>query len=1059
MLRVQLVGRMRVDLDGTVVEAPASQRAWAVLAWLALHPGRHPRGRLSATFWPDFLDSSARASLRSAIWALRRSLGPHADDYLYVDHTHLGLRREAPIWVDTRTVDALAAQGRTREAVDIGSGVLLADVDDEWVIEAREAHELKIAALLEVLADRAQHDGDMTAAVGWTRRQVALDPLAEEPVQKLMRRLATAGDRAAAMTAYGRFRAKLARELQLAPSPATRQLAGELRTRRPEVQREDPTTVQDWPLVGRERELARLRAAWKEAANGRSVVATVSGESGIGKSRLASELLDVASSEGALVAGATALDLGGTAPFGLWAELIGALAPSLDAPPLDSVWPGALSPLAPDLETQLGFPPVTPGRTSPELERTRLYEAIVGLLAWACRRRPIVLLLEDIHAADVTSLDVIGYVCRRLARAPMLVILTRRPLPQRVQVDALEQSLRGLHRLTTEITLGPLGAEHAARLVREVAVLPQDRVEQVVTAADGNALLAVEWAAALARGEDSPPASLRAAVRTAVITVHGEALELARFAAVAGRSLDREEIEALPFESPYDATRGAAECTLLTTAHGRVGYRHALLREAAYVDLPDPVRDRLHDRFGQMLAGRHPRVAGEAARHLRLAGRNDLAVEQFVRAAGHARTVAALPDAAAALTEALELAPDNPSLMVELAEVEAFRGQEPASARSFEQALGLLSTAEESAGAWVRRAAWYRGALCHPRNALDAARRAVDILDEAGLPAPDLRIEALAQWSWAEAVAGDVEIADQLLERVRAVLGKREASDALIPAIAHARAFALVRRGKFKESYPAEIAAAEASKRLGRPDLSYGAWANAACAATCAGEFERALNFIDRGLVEVSDSGLDSLEFHLLAARAHMLARLGRHDEARTAAGAQRTIAERLGSEQLLATADHDGGLLALREGQFAEAAAMIGAAIDHDAPVSRPLARLARAEALIWTGQYDEATTELRLAALEPVHPGDMPETLVPRLTWLQGLIARGRGDEPLALRRLQEAADGWQRVIGRTSAGEQYVAALADFGRPPVVGMVEPARELERVLADLHALDAAPA
>ena len=90
----------------------------------------------------------------------------------------------------------------------------------------------------------------------------------------------------------------------------------------------------------------------------------------------------------------------------------------------------------------------------------------------------------------------------------------------------------------------------------------------------------------------------------------------------------------------------------------------------------------------------------------------------------------------------------------------------------------------------------------------------------------------------------------------------------------------------------------------------------------------------------------------------------------------------------------------------------------------------------------------------LEPVRAGDLPAALVPRLARLQGLIAAGRGDHELAVRRLTEAADGWRRLLRRADAGDDYVAIMTDFGRPPVAGLVEPARELDRVLADLRAL-----
>ena len=90
---------------------------------------------------------------------------------------------------------------------------------------------------------------------------------------------------------------------------------------------------------------------------------------------------------------------------------------------------------------------------------------------------------------------------------------------------------------------------------------------------------------------------------------------------------------------------------------------------------------------------------------------------------------------------------------------------------------------------------------------------------------------------------------------------------------------------------------------------------------------------------------------------------------------------------------------------------------------------------------------------------PSDFPDTLVPRLVRVQGLIAAARGDDALAARRLEEAAAGWRRRLGRDADGDRYTAVLADLGRPPVAGLVEPERELERVLGDLRALAPASA
>ena len=106
MLRVRLLGDLQAEVDGAAVAMPASRRAWALLAWLALHPGEHARGAVAARFWPDVLDASARASLRSALWELRRALG--TDDALLAGRDRIALRCET----DLGDFEAHTAAGR-----------------------------------------------------------------------------------------------------------------------------------------------------------------------------------------------------------------------------------------------------------------------------------------------------------------------------------------------------------------------------------------------------------------------------------------------------------------------------------------------------------------------------------------------------------------------------------------------------------------------------------------------------------------------------------------------------------------------------------------------------------------------------------------------------------------------------------------------------------------------------------------------------------------------------------------------------------------------------------
>jgi tetratricopeptide (TPR) repeat protein len=236
--------------------------------------------------------------------------------------------------------------------------------------------------------------------------------------------------------------------------------------------------------------------------------------------------------------------------------------------------------------------------------------------------------------------------------------------------------------------------------------------------------------------------------------------------------------------------------------------------------------------------------------------------------------------------------------------------------------------------------------------------------------------------------------------------------------------------------------------------MSYACLINASVSAACNGEFERSLAFADTCRAIVRDAGLAPLEANALAARCHILVRLGRLEEANASAAAESELAERLDDPALTAMADHDRGMACHAAGDHERAAELLRAALEREPAVSRPLARLARAESLLRLDRLDEAEDELRATALEPVGSSDFPDTLVARLARVQGLIALARGNHALATRRLEEAARTWRRRAGAERPGERYMAVLADLGRPPVLGLIEPSRELERVENELAAL-----
>jgi DNA-binding SARP family transcriptional activator len=133
-----------VTPDGSAVEPPVGRRARSLLAWLLLHPGLHPRSRLAARFWPDVLDTSARASLRVALSELRAALGPAAM-CLIGDRNHAGIGTQQA-WLDALAFEQLANDGELEAAVTLCRGELLPDLDDDWILEARDAKATTVAS-------------------------------------------------------------------------------------------------------------------------------------------------------------------------------------------------------------------------------------------------------------------------------------------------------------------------------------------------------------------------------------------------------------------------------------------------------------------------------------------------------------------------------------------------------------------------------------------------------------------------------------------------------------------------------------------------------------------------------------------------------------------------------------------------------------------------------------------------------------------------------------------------------------------------------------------------
>jgi hypothetical protein len=366
-------------------------------------------------------------------------------------------------------VERLLAAGEPEAALERCTSELLAGLDDDWVLERRDELRGRLAGALGVAAAAAEAGGDLETAVRLTQRMTTLDPLAEAPHRELIRRLAAAGDRGAALAAYDRLRDRLAERLRIVPSAATRSLVEEIRSER---SLELPTLALPpvaspaarSPFVGRADELAALAREWQRVRRGERRVVALSGEPGIGKTRLAAELCAAAHASGGMVLlGRCHED--GLVPYEPFVEALRRYVAECPAQTLSDrlgAEGAVLAALMPELEGRFEASTAKPH----ELAAARLVEAMVVLVREVARSRPTILLLEDLHWAEDATAVALRHLVRGTEGVPLLVLVTYRDTEitgDHPITDALAEARRA--RVLHEVALGGLDEQSVGSIV------------------------------------------------------------------------------------------------------------------------------------------------------------------------------------------------------------------------------------------------------------------------------------------------------------------------------------------------------------------------------------------------------------------------------------------------------------------------------------------------------------------------------------------------------------------------------------------------------------------
>jgi DNA-binding SARP family transcriptional activator len=706
-----LLGGVHVAASGEPV-TPSRRKAQALLAYLALHAGQaQPRDKLAALLWSEAPARRARHSLRQALLEVRRALPPGA---LVEDGEAVALDPRA-VEIDVARFEQLVAGGTLpglERAAALYRGDLLEGLGvqdppfEEWLLAERERlRELALDAVARLLAHQVQA-GSREPAIRTAIRLLALDPVAESVHRALMRLYADAGRRGAALRQYQSCVDTLRRELQTEPEPETRALyqsllrvepieapAGTVEADGPAGSAAPPLAhlAPDGPLVGREIEWARLHEAWQAAGAGRGQTVALTGETGIGKSRLVAELAAAAARDGGGVLAGRAYEAEQVLPFGPWVDAIregGGLTEVADR--LPAGLKRELSRLFPHLGAA--------GPAQGPEHVVRLFEAVAQLLKTVAAQRPTLLVLEDLHWADDLSLRLVGFLARRIGDWPLLIVVTARqedlagaPLLRQVLAD-LETE-----RHVAPLAIGPLSRTDADTLVRMLtrvgidAALLGQLSDQIWTASEGNPLVIVETlrglgddATASAASGLSLPDRVRRTIAQRLGRLPDRARHVAAVAAVIGREVNFTLLQLaseLPAGSCAEAVETLVARRVLHVVGERLEFTHDRVREVAYAELLPPTRRVTHAMVGRAFeetyAGRHAEVADQLARHFVHAEEPDRAVRYLSLTARLANAAYAFGNAAAMLEDAQRFALRLPAgeqdrWLVELAVSRAF---------------------------------------------------------------------------------------------------------------------------------------------------------------------------------------------------------------------------------------------------------------------------------------------------------------------------------------------------------------------------------------------------
>ncbi len=613
------------------------RHARSLVKLLALHPERRMhREQVMELLWPGVDSHSAIGRLNQVLHAARRAVqmatGDRIDPQQVISNQNhlLVLFPDHPVWIDLRAFEDAANHalrqddlGLVEQAMAAYGGELLPeDRYEKWTRQARRELDHLYVSLLQHYATLLEHRGDRSGAVEALRRSLSVDAANEESHVRLMRLFMVAGRRQRALQQFARLQEAIAREGTAELSASTLELHQAILDNRLDsgtsIPAASPPPVPALQLFGRDAEIGALAGAIREGLTGRGRMLLLSGDAGIGKTTLAELVVAPWRASGeALVCWGRCHPDEGVPVYWPWTQVLRRYLAEHDPETINRDLgrsAALIAQIAPEIED---FIALQPGDQRQTASRFELFDAVSSALRRIASRRPLLLVLDDLHWADRSSLLLLEYLTGEIRSARIVVLGTYRES----DIDRFHPLRQSISQLTRHpdnrvVALGGLSVEDAGKIIATTAgVEPSDRLaSQIHGLTEGNPFFVGEIARLLGqKGDPDPeeplsiPAGVREIMRQRLSAVSSETRTVLEVAAVFGREfgvhllslvLDRQRDELV------DILDSAVEANLLTERTSEPGmyrFSHALIRETLYDELGTARRTDIHWQIAETL--------------------------------------------------------------------------------------------------------------------------------------------------------------------------------------------------------------------------------------------------------------------------------------------------------------------------------------------------------------------------------------------------------------------------------------------------------------------------